>query len=242
MGLWQRARDVLASRRAGADAGRLQDRLDETYRRHLATIQQVRRGVADVSTSRKRVEVRLVQVRQQAEALDAQAREAVARGDDDAARAALTRKVSLEQATGDLEQQHATLRAEEERLQASATDLERRLEDFRIRKDTLAARHTAATARRELDDAATGITSSLSGVNQQMAEAERHTRELEARADAMDELAAEGLVPRPGESTDAAERRRFDALLAGDAGDGLDEAGTMEGTKGDDDGPHPVPS
>ena len=238
MGLWQRARAILSARRRDGDVDRLKDRLDATYREHLATLQQVRRGVADVSTSRKRVEVRLNQMRVQAEALDTQAEQAVARGDDEGARAALARKVSLERAVAGLEQQHATLRGEEERLQSSATDLEARIEDFRLRKDTLAARHTAAVARSELDDAGTGITSSLSGVTRQMDDAERPTRELEATADALAELVAAGLVRRPGESVDEAERRRFDALL----GDGLEGTGTMEAPKGDDDGPHAGPS
>ena len=46
-----------------------------------------------------------------------------------------------------------------------------------------------------------------------IAAAERRTRELEASADAVDELVREGLISRPGESSEAAASRRFDAAL-----------------------------
>ncbi|RYJ02217.1 MAG: PspA/IM30 family protein [Actinomycetales bacterium] len=235
MGMGQRVRQIFRSRRAGG-VDDLKTSLDETYRKHLATLQQVRRGVADVTTSRKRVEVRLAQLRQQAADVDVQARSAVERGDDDAARAALTRKLTLEEGVTGLQQQHAQLQAEEARLVGAATDLEGRIEDFRIRKDTLTARHTAATARVELNDAGSGISSDLSEVNQRMSEAERHTRELEAQADAVDELASEGIIRRAGESAEDAEARRFDALLA----DGSMDDKTLPPTDGDHDGPQQI--
>lgn len=215
MGIGRRLRDLWRSRAGGGelDADRLRSSLDDTYRGQLAHLQKVRRGVADVTTSRKRVEVRLRQLEQQAEALDAQAREAVTAGDDDAARAALGRKVTLEDALSDLRERHAALRQEEATITEAATKLEQGIEDFRLRRDTLTARQSAAQARSELTSAGSGITSSLSSVNQQMEAAERHTRELEAKADAIDELVAEGIISRPGESGDDLEARRFDHEL-----------------------------
>jgi phage shock protein A len=52
-----------------------------------------------------------------------------------------------------------------------------------------------------------------------MESAERHTREVEATADAVDELVEDGIISKPGESTDDAEQRRFEAELEG-RGDG----------------------
>ncbi len=91
--------------------------------------------------------------------------------------------------------------------------MEQDVEDFRARKDTLAARHTAASAQAGMNDASKGITSAASDVGQAMEAAERRTRELEAAADAVDELVREGLISKPGESSDAAASRRFDAAL-----------------------------
>lgn len=225
MGIGRRLRDIWRSRAGGGelDGDQLRTSLDDTYRAQLAQLQRVRRGVADVTTSRKRVEVRLRQLEQQVAALDTQAREAVQRGDDDAARVALGRKVGLDDALGDLRERHAGLRREEATIADAAARLERSIEDFRLRKDTLTARQSAAAARSQLSSAGSGITSSLSTVNQQMEETERHTRELEARADAVDELVAEGIIARPGEDAADLEARRFDALLGDAAPEALDD-------------------
>lgn len=234
MGIARRFRDVFRSRtHRELDGDALRDSLDGTYREHLATLQRVRRGVADVTTSRKRVEVRLGQLEQQAATLDEQARAAVERGDDDAARLALGRKVNLEDALADLRDRHAELVQEEASITDTASRLEQDVEEFRLRKDTLTARQSAAQARSQLTSSTGGLTSSLSTVNQQMETAERHTRELEAKADAVDELVAEGVVSRPGESSADLEARRFDHAL------GL-EPGTDE--KDDGHGPQQIPS
>ena len=88
--------------------------------------------------------------------------------------------------------------------QATALKIEQEVEAFRVRKDTLAARHTAAAARAEINSATRGINSSVSDVGQAVESAERRTRELEATADAVDELVAEGVVSKAGESADDA--------------------------------------
>lgn len=239
MGIARRVRDIWRSRsHKQLDGDDLRASLDQSYRQQTSRLAEVRRGVADVTTSRKRVEVRLRQLEQQSATLDEQARAAVERGDDDAARVALGRKVGLEEALSDLRERHAALQREEATIGEAAARLEGTIEDFRIRKDTLTARQTAAAARSEMTSASTGITSSLSQVNQQMAEAERHTRELEARADAVDELVAEGVISRPGETADDLEARRFDHEL------GLDPAGSdpaqLDDGKDDGRGPQQI--
>ena len=121
----------------------------------------------------------------------------------------------------------------------AATRLEQNIEDFRLRKDTLTARQSAAEARSQLTSADSGITSSLSTVNQQMEAAERHTRELEAKADAVDELVADGVVARPGEDTADLEARRFDRELGIDPGStGTASTDTESGEDGR--GPHQI--
>jgi phage shock protein A len=214
MSIGKRVSQWWKSRQSGGDDPEaLKERLDETYRTQTALLRQVRRGVADVATSRKRVEMQLATIEQQTAKLDDEARQAVARGSDDDARAALTRKVTLEQAAADLRVRRDDLVAEEDKLGRTATKIEQDVETFRVRKDTLAARHSAASARVEINSATTGINSSVSEVGQAMEAAERRTRELESTADAVDELVAEGVVTKPGESADAALSRQFDAAL-----------------------------
>ena len=73
MGIGRRIRDIWRSRsHRERDGDALRSSLDDTYRVQLAHLQKERRGVADVTTSRKRVEVRLRQLEQQAATFDAQ--------------------------------------------------------------------------------------------------------------------------------------------------------------------------
>lgn len=216
MGIGKRIAQIFRSRRFdGDDVEKLKDKLDETYRDQTALLQRVRRSVADVATSRKRIELQLAALNQQGAQLDDQARQLVAAGDDAGARTTLTRKVTLEKTAAELQTRHADLKAEEVKLQDSAAKMEQEIEDFRARKDTLAARHTAAAAQSEMDSATRGINSSVSDVGQAMDSAERHTRELEAKADAVDELVAEGIISKPGETPSDAVSRNFDAALDG---------------------------
>ena len=219
----------------GNDIEDLKDRLDETYRTQTTLLQQVRRSVADVATSRKRVELQLAALNQQISQLDDQARHAVNQDNDDEARSILARKISLEKAAAELTERHTDLKAEEDKLHDSARKMEQDVESFRARKDTLAARHTAASAQAGMNDASKGITSAAGEVGQAMEAAERRTRELEAAADAVDELVREGLISKPGESADAAASRRFDAALdspeVSRQMDALAEGNETDGTK-----------
>lgn len=238
MSIGKRIARIFRSWRRGNDAEGLKDKLDETYRTQTALLRQVRRGVADVATSRKRVELQLAALAQQATQLDEEARQAVAHGNDDAARAALTRKVTLDKTAADLQARHDDLSKEEDNLEATALRIEHEVESFRVRKDTLAARHTAATARAEINSATSGINSTVSDVGQAMESAERRTRELEAQADAVDELVAEGIVTKPGENADDVLSRQFDAALDGAEVDRqLEQISTP---RKDDDGPDPL--
>jgi phage shock protein A len=65
--------------------------LDYSYQKQLELLQKVRRGVADVATSRKRLELQLGQLQSQSTKLEDQSRKALALGREDLAREALTR-------------------------------------------------------------------------------------------------------------------------------------------------------
>ena len=90
--------------------------LDYSYQTQLELLQKVRRGVADVATSRKRIELQMNQLQQSSDKLDRQARDALAVGREDLARDALTRKAGLQGQLSDLNTQYTTLQGEEERL------------------------------------------------------------------------------------------------------------------------------
>ncbi|HEY0775567.1 MAG TPA: PspA/IM30 family protein, partial [Nocardioidaceae bacterium] len=60
--------------------------LDYSYQRQIEMLSKVRRGVADVATSRKRVELQVNQLEQQSQKLHDQAQKALSMGREDLAR------------------------------------------------------------------------------------------------------------------------------------------------------------
>src|SRR4051812_11040365 len=109
--------------------------LDYSYVKQQELLQKVRRGVADVATSRKRIELQINQLDQSAQKLQGQAQTALAAGREDLAREALTRKSGIQQQIADLQAQHTQLQGEEEKLTNASQRLQARVESFRTKKE-----------------------------------------------------------------------------------------------------------
>jgi phage shock protein A len=107
--------------------------LDYSYQRQLEMLQKVRRGVADVATSRKRIELQMNQINQTSGKLEKQARDALGAGREDLAREALTRRSSAQGQLTDLQAQYAQLQGEEEKLTLASQRLQVKVDTFRTR-------------------------------------------------------------------------------------------------------------
>jgi phage shock protein A len=168
--------------------------LDYSYQRQLELLTKVRRGVADVATSRKRVELQMNQLQQQANKLEDQARKALGMGREDLARAALERKASAQSQLNDLQAQYAQLQAEEEKLTVASQRLQSKVDAFRTRKETIKATYTAAEAQTRINEAFSGISEEMGDVGMAIQRAEDKTAQMQARAGALDELMASGAL------------------------------------------------
>ena len=171
--------------------------LDYSYTKQLELLQKVRRGVADVATSRKRLELQMQQLQQQADKLDDQARKALSVGREDLAREALTRRSGVEQQLADLRTQYAALQGEEEKLTLASQRLQAKVDAFRTRKETIKATYTAAEAQTRIGEAFSGISEEMGDVGLAVQRAEDKTAQLQARAGAIDELLASGALDDP---------------------------------------------
>ena len=168
--------------------------LDYSYQRQLELLSKVRRGVADVATSRKRVELQVNQLDQQAAKLQGQAEKAISMGREDLAREALTRRSALSGQISDLKAQHAQLQGEEEKLTLAQQRLQAKVESFRTRKETIKATYTAAEAQTRINEAMSGIGEEMGDVGLAIQRAEDKTANMQARAGAIDELIASGAL------------------------------------------------
>ncbi len=168
--------------------------LDYSYQRQLELLQKVRRGVADVATSRKRLELQINQLEKQADKLEGQGRQALAAGREDLAREALTRRSGVHQQLTDLQGQYANLQAEEEKLTTASQRLQAKIEAFRTKKETIKATYTAAEAQTRINEAFSGVSEEMSDVGLAVQRAEDKTLQMQARAGAIDELINSGVL------------------------------------------------
>jgi phage shock protein A len=170
------------------------DTLDLSYEKQLEQLQKVRRGVADVATARKRIELQAQGLQKQADKLQAQAKAALAQGNEDLAREALSRRAALGEQLSELKTQHDQITEQETKLIDTSQQLQSRVEQFRTKKETLKASYTAAEATTKVGEAVSGISTSMGNSAQAMQRAQDKIAGMQARAGAIDELLASGAL------------------------------------------------
>jgi phage shock protein A len=168
--------------------------LDYSYKQQVEMLTRVRRGVADVATSRKRVELQMNSLQKEIAKRDNQARSALGAGREDLARAALQNKGQLQSQYADLETQFASLQEQEEKLTLASQRLDAKVQAFRTRKETIKATYTAAEAQTRINEAFSGISEEMGDVGLAIQRAEDKTAQMQARAGAIDELLASGAL------------------------------------------------
>jgi phage shock protein A len=192
--------------------------LDYSYQKQLEQLQNLRKSIVDVTMNEKRLELQQAQINARVDKLDQQARSALAKGDEDLAREALTRKQDLQGQVTTFDQQIEQLKAQQQKFVEMQDRLSTRVEAFRTQKEMVKAQYGAAQAQVKIQEAATGISEEMSDVNLAVQRAQDRVLQMQARADALDELTASGALPEigaPGDDID----RKLAALSSGDAVD-----------------------
>ncbi len=166
--------------------------LDYSYQKQLELLQNVKRGIADVVTSKKRIQMQEASLQQQIVKLDTQARQAVAAGQEDLAKVALERKQGIQAELQSLDQQVAELEDQQTKLTESERKLRTKIEAFRTKKEVIKAQYSAAEAQVRISEAATGVGEQMADVGLAMQRAIDKTENMRARAGAVQELEAAG--------------------------------------------------
>ena len=180
--------------------------LDYSYQKQLESLQKVKRGVAEVTTSKKRLELQKTKLEQNMSKLDGQAREALKLNREDLAKLALERKKQLELELEGLDQQIAELQKEQDKLSATEKRLSAKVAAFRTKKETIKAQYSAAEAQVKINEAVGGISEEMSDVGLAIQRAEEKTETMKARAAALDELQEIGTLEDLTGSKDEIER------------------------------------
>ena len=168
--------------------------LDYSYEKQLELLQNVKRGVADVTTSKKRLQLQTQQLEQSLVKLETQARQALGAGREDLARQALERKSGIQQQLQGLDDQVKGLDAQQQKLVSSEQQLQAKIEAFRSQKEVIKAQYSAAEAQVRIGEAATGIGEQMADTGLAIQRAKDKTEQMQARAGAIEELVESGAL------------------------------------------------
>ena len=193
-GLWSRTMTIIKSKWSAMlnRAENPSHTLDYSYEKQLESLQNVKRGIADVVTAKKRLQLQTQQLEQNVVKLETQARQALAANREDLARAALERKSGMQQQLQQLDGQVQQLDDQQQKLVANEQALSAKIEQFRSQKEVIKAQYSAAEAQVRIGEAATGIGREMEDTGMAIQRAKDKTEQMQARASALDELVTSG--------------------------------------------------
>src|SRR5947209_7258605 len=195
--------------------------LDYSYEEQLRQLQNVKRGIADVTTAKKRLELQYTSMQQQVDKLDGQARDSLKASREDLAREALTRKAAVQGQLDGIMGQGQQLEAQQQKLIEGERTLSAKVEAFRTQKEVIKAQYSAAEAQVRIGEAATGIGKNMEDVGLAVERAKDKTQQLQARADAIQELTDAGSLQDFTSSGDDIDRQLQQIQQTGQVDDEL---------------------
>jgi phage shock protein A len=167
--------------------------LDYGYRKQQEHLQQVKKGIADVVTAKKRLQMQSKKLEEQVVKLDTQARQALSQNREDLARLALERKSAIQTELQSLDTQVTQLEQQQEQLVENEKKLRAKIEAFRTKKEVIKAQYSAAEAQVKISEAASGVGEQMADLGLALQRAEEKTEDMKARADAVGELERAGV-------------------------------------------------
>jgi phage shock protein A len=168
--------------------------LDYSYEKQLSLLKDVRRGLAEIATSKQRLKMQAEKLQQQDSKLQQQAREAVLQNRDDLARLALQRRQALEPQLENLNTQIAQLDEQQAKLSHASEQLQQRIDQFRTQKETLKAQYQASSAQVKINESFTGLSREMNDLGTSLQRAQDRIEQMQARSTALDELIDSGAL------------------------------------------------
>ena len=171
--------------------------LDYSYDKQMELLRNVKRGVVEMVTTKRRLEIQASKVQANVSKLDSQAKQALGVGRDDLARIAIERKQAAISELEGLGQQVSGLEIEQEKLAQAEQRLQAKVNAFKSKKELIKAQYTAAQAQVRIGSALSGLSEEMGDISLAIERAETKTDTLRAKAGAIDELAAAGILDDP---------------------------------------------
>lgn len=168
--------------------------LDYSYEKQRELVNRLRRDMAEVVTSKKRLEMQKARLWDNIRTLDEQARRSLDSDREDLAKLALQRKnANLIQMQG-LDRQIAEMQAEQEKLEQTEKRLSAKVEEFKSKKEVIKAQYSSAEAQVRIKENITGISEEMTDVGIAMNRVEEKAERMKSKAQALDEMISSGVL------------------------------------------------
>ena len=196
MGMFARMSTIVKSKmnRILDSAEDPRETLDYSYEQQREMLQNVKRGVVEMVSAKRRIQQQATKVQENITRLDQQARQAVEVGREDLARLALQRKQTALIELQELDEQIAGMELEQEKLTLAEQRLQAKVEAFRTKKEIIKAQYTAAQAQVRIGSALSGLSEEMGDISMAIERAENKTDQMRSTAGAIDELASSGVL------------------------------------------------
>jgi phage shock protein A len=170
------------------------ENLDLAYEKQREMLRNVKRGVVEMVTAKRRLQLQAGKVKENITLVENQARQAMAAGREDLARQALQRKQTAVLELDGLDSQIASMELEQEKLTNAEQRLQAKVEAFKNKKEVIKAQYSAAQAQVRIGGALSGLSEEMGDISLAVERAETKTETLKAKAGAIDELAEMGML------------------------------------------------
>ena len=196
MGMFSRMSTIVKSKmnRILDNAEDPRETLDYSYEKQLEMLQNVKRGVVEMVTAKRRIQQQATKVKENITRLERQARQALDADREDLARLALQRKQNAMIELQGLDEQIEGMELEQQKLTIAEQRLQAKVDAFRNRKEIIKAQYSAAQAQVRIGAALGGISEEMGDVSLAVQRAENKTDQMRAKAGAIDELVATGVL------------------------------------------------
>ena len=183
-----------------------QEALDYSYVKQVEMLNKLRRSLAEITTSRKRLEMQKSRLWENIRLLDGQAARALEADREDLARLALERKNANLMQLQSLDKQIAEMKEEESKMKEAEKRMSIKVEEFKARKEIIKAQYSAAEAQVKIKESVTGISEEMTDVGMAMNKAEEKTERMRAKSQALEEMIDSGVLTDYTSNKDEIER------------------------------------
>lgn len=168
--------------------------LDYSYEKQRELVNRLRRDMAEVVTSKKRLEMQKARLWDNIRTLDEQARRSLDSDREDLAKLALQRKNANLILMQGLDRQIAEMQAEQEKLEQTEKRLSAKVEEFKSKKEVIKAQYSSAEAQVRIKENITGISEEMTDVGIAMNRVEEKAERMKSKAQALDEMISSGVL------------------------------------------------